>query len=102
MSSALTPHSDGEEGMPAMPSIFSSRSARAADASAGPQGQAVGQALTALGFAGVADVRVGKAVTFQLDRPDEVAAERDAKAMCERFLANPVTEAFTVLVEGTS
>ncbi len=67
-----------------------------------PQGQAVGQALTALGFAGVADVRVGKAVTFQLDRPDEVAAERDAKAMCERFLANPVTEAFTVLVEGTS
>lgn len=67
-----------------------------------PQGQAVGQALTALGFAGVADVRVGKAVTFQLDRPDEVAAERDAKAMCERFLANPVTEAFTVLVEGAS
>ena len=67
-----------------------------------PQGQAVGQALTALGFAGVADVRVGKAVTFQLDRPDEVAAERDAKAMCERFLANPVTEDFTVLVEGAN
>lgn len=67
-----------------------------------PQGQAVGQALTALGFAGVGDVRVGKAVAFQLDRPDEVAAERDARAMCERFLANPVTEAFTVLVEGAS
>ncbi len=65
-----------------------------------PQGHAVGQALTALGFADVGDVRVGKALTFQLDRPDEDAAERDARAMCERLLANPVTEDFTVLVEG--
>ena len=67
-----------------------------------PQGQTVGQALTALGFVGVGDVRVGKAVTFQIDRPDEDAAERDARAMCERLLANPVTEAFTVIVEGAS
>lgn len=67
-----------------------------------PQGQAIGQALTALGFAGIGDVRVGKAVTFQLDRPDEDAAKRDARAMCERLLANPVTEAFTVVVEGAT
>ncbi len=67
-----------------------------------PQGQTVGQALTALGFVGVGDVRVGKAVTFQIDRPDEDAAERDARAMCERLLANPVTETFTVVVEGAS
>ena len=62
-----------------------------------PQGQAVAHALDALGFQGVG-VRVGKALTLELDRPDPQLAERDAKAMCERLLANPVTEDFTVSV----
>ncbi len=67
-----------------------------------PQGTTVGQALGALGFDEIGDVRVGKAITLQLDRPDEASAERDARAMCERLLANPVTEDFTIQVLGTS
>ena len=67
-----------------------------------PQGQAVGHALSALGFEGVEDVRVGKALSFHLDRPDESSAERDAHAMCDRLLANPVTEDFTIQVRGSS
>ena len=63
-----------------------------------PQGQAVEHALDALGFKGVGDVRIGKALTLELDRPDPGVAERDAKAMCERLLANPVTEDFTLSV----
>ncbi len=63
-----------------------------------PQGRAVQQALSALGFEGLEDVRVGKALAFHLDRPDEAVAERDARAMCERLLANPVTEDFTIRV----
>ena len=63
-----------------------------------PQGQAVEHALGALGFPSVGDVRVGKALTLRLDRPDRAQAERDARAMCERLLANPVTEDFTVSV----
>ncbi len=59
-----------------------------------PQGQAVEHALTALGFSGVADVRVGRALTLYVDRADAEAAERDAHAMCERLFANPVTEGF--------
>ncbi|MBI4421194.1 MAG: phosphoribosylformylglycinamidine synthase subunit PurS [Gemmatimonadetes bacterium] len=65
-----------------------------------PQGQAVEHALGALGFQSVGDVRVGKALILQLERPDRSMAERDARAMCERFLANPVTEDFTVSVRA--
>ena len=63
-----------------------------------PQGQAVEHALGALGFPAVSDVRVGKALTLELDRADRAQAERDARTMCERLLANPVTEDFTLSV----
>lgn len=63
-----------------------------------PQGQAVEHALGALGFPAVSGVRVGKALTLELDRADRAQAERDARAMCERLLANPVTEDFTLSV----
>jgi len=65
-----------------------------------PQGQAVAHALAALGFAGVGAVRVGKALTVNMDAANAGAAERDARAMCERLLANPVTEDFTLQVEA--
>lgn len=61
-----------------------------------PQGKAVAGALHALGFAGVQDVHVGRHILLDLDAINEQAAERDARAMCERLLANPVTEDFTV------
>ncbi|MBI4501135.1 MAG: phosphoribosylformylglycinamidine synthase subunit PurS [Gemmatimonadetes bacterium] len=63
-----------------------------------PQGQAVEHALDALGFKGVGGVRVGKALTLELERPDSGQAEDDARSMCERLLANPVTEDFTLSV----
>ena len=63
-----------------------------------PQGQAVEHALDALGFKGVGAVRVGKALTLQLERSDSSQAERDARTMCDRLLANPVTEDFTLAV----
>ena len=65
-----------------------------------PQGQAVEHALGALGFTGVGSVRVGKALTLELDRSDSGLAERDARAICERLLANPVTEDFTFSVRS--
>ncbi len=64
-----------------------------------PQGLAVEHALSALGFSGVAGVHVGRALTFTLERPSQSTAERDARSMCERLLANPVTEDFSVVVE---
>ena len=65
-----------------------------------PQGQAVEHALSSLGFAGVQQVRVGKAIELGIDAPDAAAAEAEARRMCERLLANPVTEDFVVAVEA--
>jgi phosphoribosylformylglycinamidine synthase subunit PurS len=61
-----------------------------------PQGRAVAHALGTLGFSGVADARVGRSVELALDAADPAAARDAARRMCERLLANPVTEDFTV------
>ena len=61
-----------------------------------PQGKAVADALHTLGFAGVAEVHVGRHLVVELDAADDAAAKAQAREMCERLLANPVTEDFTV------
>ncbi len=61
-----------------------------------PQGKAVAGALHALGFSSVADVRVGRHIVVDLDADDRRAADLVARAMCDRLLANPVTEDFEV------
>ena len=58
-----------------------------------PQGQAVEHALHALGFSEVARVRVGKHLVLEVE-----AAAAQARVMCDRLLANPVTEDFDVAV----
>ena len=55
-----------------------------------PQGQVVEQALPALGFAGVANVHVGRLIELDVDDPSQVPA------MCERLLVNPLIEDFEV------
>ncbi len=61
-----------------------------------PQGDAVERALPALGFAGVANVRVGRLV--ELDVEDSTELE----SMCERLLANPLVEDYEVqLLDGS-
>lgn len=67
-----------------------------------PQGEAVRHALGALGFGGVDEVRVGKALTLRVSADDAASAEREARAMCERLLANPVTEDFIVSVQESA
>jgi phosphoribosylformylglycinamidine synthase subunit PurS len=63
-----------------------------------PQGQAVEHALGALGFADASDVRVGKAIELAIDAATVDDARAAAARMCERLLANPVTEEFTIEV----
>jgi phosphoribosylformylglycinamidine synthase subunit PurS len=64
-----------------------------------PQGAAIARALAQLGFAGVREVRQGKMIELQLDDGDRVEAEVRVRAMCERLLANPVIETFTVTID---
>lgn len=61
-----------------------------------PQGQAVADALHALGFSGVADVHVGRHVVIETSAGDAKAAEASVREMCSRLLANPVTEDFEI------
>ena len=61
-----------------------------------PQGVAVERALPALGFAGVANVRVGRLVELELEDASQL------RAMCERLLANPLVEDYEVqLLNGS-
>jgi len=61
-----------------------------------PQGKAVADALHSLGFAQVGDVRVGRYLVVEADAASADAARAMAKAMCEKLLANPVTEDFEI------
>ena len=46
---------------------------------------------------GVRDVHVGRHIVVELDAEDASAAERrDDATMCEKLLANPVTEDFEI------
>ena len=65
---------------------------------ADPEGATVERALPALGFGGVHDVRIGKAIRFTIDADDESAARATVEDMCGRFLTNPVIEDSTVTV----
>jgi phosphoribosylformylglycinamidine synthase len=67
-----------------------------------PQGKAVADALHALGFGNVRDVRVGRHIVVDATAATPGEAEQQARSMCERFLANPVTEDFELAkVEAT-
>ena len=61
-----------------------------------PQGEAVRHALATLGFSGVDAVRQGKVIELYLATSDRAAAEAEARAMCEKLLANTVIEKYSV------
>ncbi|HUF29614.1 MAG TPA: phosphoribosylformylglycinamidine synthase subunit PurS [Gemmatimonadaceae bacterium] len=61
-----------------------------------PQGTAITHALQSLGYDGLAGARMGKHIELDLAATDEAAAEEVAREMCERLLANPVTEDYAI------
>ena len=64
-----------------------------------PQGKAIGNALGALGFDGVGDVRQGKYIEVELDESDRSSAEKTVERMCEQLLANMVIENYSYQLE---
>ncbi len=61
-----------------------------------PQGKAVTDALHTLGFSEVKNVHVGRYIIIETDAYDAIAAEEAVTEMCEKLLANPVTEDFEI------
>ena len=60
-----------------------------------PQGKAIQNALGALGFQGVEDVRQGKFIELTLMETDEAAARTTIDKMCQDLLANTVIENYS-------
>ncbi len=65
-----------------------------------PQGKAVQNALSSLGFAGVKDVRQGKFIELDLAETDKAAAKEAVEQMCKTLLANTVIENYQVELVG--
>ncbi len=65
-----------------------------------PQGLAVEHALTALGFTEASGVRIGKAIELAVEAGSLDEARTRTRAMCDKLLANPVTEDYRVEVEA--
>jgi phosphoribosylformylglycinamidine synthase len=61
-----------------------------------PQGKAIGNALAALGFKGVGEVRQGKLIELDLAETDAIRAREQVESMCRELLANPVIEDYTI------
>ena len=61
-----------------------------------PQGKAVADALRSLGFPQVGDVHVGRHLVIDADADSPAAAEQAVRSMCDKLLANPVTEDYTI------
>jgi phosphoribosylformylglycinamidine synthase PurS subunit len=65
-----------------------------------PQGKAVENALSTLGFDGVEGARIGKYIELDLAETDAAKAEVQVTEMCEKLLANTVIENYRVEIDG--
>jgi phosphoribosylformylglycinamidine synthase subunit PurS len=65
-----------------------------------PQGKAIANALSHLGFEGVEEVRQGKYIEIDFSGGDAQQARARLDAMCEQLLANTVIENYSVELDA--
>lgn len=65
-----------------------------------PQGKAIANALSHLGFDGVEEVRQGKYIEIDLTGSDSAQTRAKVDAMCAQLLANTVIENYTVELDA--
>jgi phosphoribosylformylglycinamidine synthase PurS subunit len=63
-----------------------------------PQGKTIGDALKALGFENIINVKTGKIFTLEIEGETEADAAGAASEAASKLLANPVIEQFNVEV----
>jgi phosphoribosylformylglycinamidine synthase subunit PurS len=66
---------------------------------ADPAGTTVMRALPALGWSNVSDLSIAKTIRLTVTAESEADARGQVDEMCRRLLANPVIEAFAVVIE---
>ncbi len=64
-----------------------------------PQGKAILNALSGLGFSGISNVRVGKVVELNMEGKSAEQVSQKAYEMCRKLLSNPVIEDSSVEVK---
>ena len=62
-----------------------------------PQGKAIQQTLTGMGFNDVKEVRQGKYFDIETNESDESKAKKNVDEMCKKLLANLVIEDYKIL-----
>lgn len=67
---------------------------------ADPEGANVKKTLLTLGFTDVRDVETVKTYRIHMEEDDREAAERDLDLMCQKLLANPVVNRYTIRIVG--
>ncbi len=64
-----------------------------------PEGKTVHQALHNLGHTEIGEVRVGKRIELTIDADTPDAAHAIAESACDKLLANPVMENYTIAID---
>ena len=67
-----------------------------------PAGATVERALPALGYDNVSQVSIAKTIRLSLEAASATAARAQVEEMCQRLLANPVIERYTVEIVETA
>ena len=60
-----------------------------------PQGKAVSSSMGNLGLSEIANVRIGKHITLEVDASDESDAKAKVDDACKRLLCNQIVENYT-------
>ncbi len=64
-----------------------------------PQGKAVGMVMQNTGFSEIANVRIGKHITLEIDAPTKEAAMERVNEACSKVLTNPIMEGYEYRIE---
>ena len=65
---------------------------------ADPEGANVKKTLLSLGFTSLREVQSVKTYRITVDESDPQAAEKDLQLMCEKLLANPVVNRYSIRI----
>ncbi|PAF49953.1 phosphoribosylformylglycinamidine synthase, purS protein [Helicobacter sp. 12S02232-10] len=64
-----------------------------------PQAKAIAQALKALGFSDIKNLRLSKKISLEFDHQDKQKAFQEAEKMAQELLANSVIENYSIHCE---
>jgi phosphoribosylformylglycinamidine synthase len=65
-----------------------------------PKGKATQHALQDLGLTGIQSTRIGKFIELEVEAASKDEAEQMVRTACEKVLANPVMEDFSIHIES--